>query len=123
MNQPPASRTSSLLTILDDRQVEELIRCANNPAAFAALRKALIDGFLNALDAERRAQAECLQAEIDATRLTAATPLRAFRQVMDMLGDRTDALEALDARMKIVEGEPHASKSDSKNANSRGDMP
>lgn len=111
------------LPALNEGQIDELVRRANDPAAFVALRQALIDRYLATLDGNRRQQAEDLQAEIDAVRVHAATPKRAFQAIVDMVGDRAEALNVVEEYASKLEDGMRNSGADAKRETSRGDKP
>ncbi|MHB1429568.1 MAG: DUF3135 domain-containing protein [Rhodocyclaceae bacterium] len=79
-------------------RLERLHGLADDPAAFATLRREIIEAQIRAVPAQRRAMVVALQAGIDAERAVGATPVRALRCIVQAMLDRVEALAALAQR-------------------------
>lgn len=77
----------------------ELQRYSNDPAAFAALRRKVLDAHFASLTPARRSRLQALQCNIEATSAAAGTPSRATSALLDDLIDRCEALEQLKQRL------------------------
>ncbi|HEX5127983.1 MAG TPA: DUF3135 domain-containing protein [Rhodocyclaceae bacterium] len=65
-----------------------------DPAAFFAARQQLIDEFIDAAPVQHRQALRVLQDMIDGARAEACSPLHATRQMMSMIGDHLQAMQA-----------------------------
>ena len=68
---------------------------AENPKAFARLRREILEAYFASLSAERRANMQIFQENIDDFRALAGTPRRALSEMLNMLDDSTDMLQRL----------------------------
>lgn len=81
-------------------RLERLRRLADDPAAFAVLRREILDAQLRTVPAQRRPMVAALQADIDAERAIGATPARSFRFLVQAMFDRVEALAAITRRVE-----------------------
>jgi len=71
-----------------------------NPAEFFLARQRLIDDFIASAPAEMKEGLLVFQSNIDCARVEAASPLKAVRAIVGMIGDHLDALQCNLSRLR-----------------------